>query len=298
MLSVIFVGCCVLFLAAYKFYGGWMEQRLDVMDERLTPAHTMRDGVDYEPGADAVVFGHHFSSIAGAGPIVGPIAAALVFGWGPALAWIVLGVIFVGGVQDYTSMIASIRNRGKSLAQIGRDAMGGVTYRLFLLFILLVLLYVIMVFLDITAATFAPQTLARGRRRRRRRRRAGWWRRLRCFIFCWRRCSGGWCIGEDVAEEGYAVGGAAGVRGDLAGEGVPAFTVADSFVLGEDKYFWSLILLVYCVVASVLPVWALLAEGLLSSFLLYACAGRGGGADVGVVHGGDGDCLAGLDYGA
>ena len=162
MLSAMFLGCCVLFFAAYKIYGGWMERKLDAMDERLTPAHTMYDGVDYSPAPDAVVFGHHFSSIAGAGPIVGPIAAALVFGWGPALAWIVVGAIFIGGVQDYTAMMASLRNRGQSLAQIGRRAMGPFTYRLFLLFILLVLMYVIMVFLDLTAATFAPLTLGRG----------------------------------------------------------------------------------------------------------------------------------------
>ena len=162
MLSAMFLGCCVLFFAAYKIYGGWMERKLDAMDERLTPAHTMYDGVDYSPAADAVVFGHHFSSIAGAGPIVGPTTAALVFGWGPALIWIVLGVIFVGGVQDYTSMMASLRNKGQSLAQIGRNTMGPLTYWLFLLFILLVLLYVIMVFLEMTAATFAPVTLGRG----------------------------------------------------------------------------------------------------------------------------------------
>ena len=120
MLSIIFLSSCILFFVVYKVYGGWMERRLDGMDERLTPAHTMRDGVDYEPAPDAVVFGHHFSSIAGAGPIVGPIAAGMVFGWGPALIWIVLGSIFIGGVQDYTSMMASLRNKGKSLAQIGQ----------------------------------------------------------------------------------------------------------------------------------------------------------------------------------
>ena len=162
MLSAIFLGCFALFVLVYKAYGGWMERQLDAMDERLTPAHTRRDGVDYEPAHDGIVFGHHFSSIAGAGPIVGPIAAALVFGWGPALLWIVLGVTFIGGVQDYTAMMASLRNKGSSLAQIGRNAMGPLTYRLFLLFILLVLVYVIIVFLDMTAATFAPTTAAWG----------------------------------------------------------------------------------------------------------------------------------------
>ena len=273
MLSAIFLGCCALFFAVYKIYGGWMERRLDAMDERLTPAHTLRDGVDYEPAPDAVVFGHHFSSIAGAGPIVGPITAALVFGWGPALVWIVLGAIFIGGVQDYTSMMASLRNKGQSLAQIGKQAMGPLTYRLFLLFILLVLLYVIMVFLDMTAATFAPLTLGRGAADPDVARVGGVVATASVFyvllaalfghaLYLWklplRKATlitvplvfGGLWLGQVLP---------------LAPSVVPAF-------LGSDKYFWSLALLIYCLAASVLPVWALLQpRDYLSSFLLYAC---------------------------
>ena len=273
MLSLIFLGCCALFAAAYKIYGGWMERHLDVMDERLTPAHTMRDGVDYEPMPNAVVFGHHFSSIAGVGPIVGPIAAAMAFGWVPALIWILLGTIFIGGVQDYTSMIASLRNKGCSLAQIGRKAMGPLTYWLFMLFILLVLIYVIIVFLDMAAATLAPTT-------------AGWGevdspdgriggvvatatlfyillavvfgRMLNQWRMSLRRATllalplvfGGLWLGDLLP---------------MAPSIVPAF-------LGSDKYFWSLLLLVYSFAASVLPVGALLQpRDYLSSFLLYAC---------------------------
>ena len=273
MLSLMFLGCCALFFAAYKIYGGWMERKLDAMDERLTPAHTLYDGVDYSPAPDAVVFGHHFSSIAGAGPIVGPIAAALVFGWGPALAWIVVGAIFIGGVQDYTAMMASLRNKGESLAQIGRQAMGPLTYRLFLLFILLVLLYVIMVFLDMTAATFAPLTLGRGAADPDVARVGGVVATASVFyvllaalfghaLYLWklplRKATlitvplvfGGLWLGQMLP---------------LAPSVVPAF-------LGSDKYFWSLALLVYCLAASVLPVWALLQpRDYLSSFLLYAC---------------------------
>lgn len=272
MLSIIFLGCCALFWATYKGYGGWMERRLDVMDERRTPAHTLRDGVDYEPAHDGVVFGHHFSSIAGAGPIVGPITAALAFGWGPALLWIVLGVILIGGVQDYTSMIASLRNKGQSLAQIGRQSMGPLTYRVFLLFMLLVLSYVIIVFLDMTAASFAPVTAALG----------------------------------DAATPAAHLGGAvatasiyyillAAVFGALRRRGLSLrrgtlimlplvfvglwlghlFPCLPSYVpalLGSDKYFWTLILLGYSLLASVLPVWALLQpRDYISSFLLYAC---------------------------
>ena len=273
MLSAIFLGCCGLFFAAYKIYGGWMERRLDAMDERLTPAHTMYDGVDYSPGADPVVFGHHFSSIAGAGPIVGPITAALLFGWGPALLWIVLGVIFVGGVQDYTALMASVRNKGQSLAQIGRSAMGPFTYRLFLLFILLVLLYVIIVFLDLTAATFAPLTLAAGGAETDVSRVGGVVATASVFyillaaifghmLYMWKMpLRKATLLAVPLVFGGIWLG----MKFPLSASMVPAF-------LGSDKYFWSLGLLIYCLAASVLPVWALLQpRDYLSSFLLYAC---------------------------
>lgn len=272
MLSLMFLGCCVVFVAAYKLYGGWMERKLDVMDERRTPAHTLRDGVDYEPSPDALVFGHHFSSIAGAGPIVGPIAAALLFGWGPVLIWIVLGVILVGGVQDYTSMVASLRHKGQSLAQIGRQAMGPLTYRLFLLFILLVLLYVIMVFLDITAGTFAPVTLAAGDPVPDAGTRGGIVASASIFyialaaVFGWMTRRKGmplkratW-IALPMVFGGLALGHLYPLTPDM----IPAF-------LGSDKYSWTLLLLGYSLVASVLPVWALLQpRDYLSAFLLYA----------------------------
>lgn len=273
MLSLMFLGCCALFFAAYKVYGGWMERKLDAMDERLTPAHTLRDGVDYEPGPDAVVFGHHFSSIAGAGPIVGPIAAALLFGWGPALVWIVLGVIFVGGVQDYTSMMASLRNKGQSLAQIGRTTMGPLTYRLFLLFILLVLIYVIIVFLDMTAATFAPATLARGDAVPDGARVGGVVATASVFYILlavfFGRMLNRWRVSLRRAT---LVALPLVFAGLWLGQVLPLSPAVVPAVLGSDKYFWSLVLMVYCLAASILPVNALLQpRDYLSSFLLYAC---------------------------
>ncbi len=273
MLGILFLGCCAILFGVYKVYGGWMERQLDAMDERLTPAHTQRDGVDYEPAADAVVFGHHFSSIAGAGPIVGPITAALLFGWGPALAWIMLGVIFIGGVQDYTAMMASLRNRGQSLAQIGRRAMGPFTYRLFLLFILLVLMYVIMVFLDLTAATFAPLTLGRGGPETEESLVGGVVATASVFYILLAAVFGHmlylWKLPlrkATLLAVPLVFGGLwLGMQLPLSPSVVPAF-------LGSDKYFWSAGLLVYCLAASVLPVWALLQpRDYLSSFLLYAC---------------------------
>ena len=271
MLGLLFAGACVVFGVAYKVYGGWISRALGIDDARPTPAVSERDGVDYEPGADAVVFGHHFSSIAGAGPIVGPITAAFAFGWLPAYLWILLGAVFIGGVQDFTTMVASIRPKGESLAEIGKRAMGPFTYRLFLLFILLVLIYVIIVFLDMTAATFAPGGSAEDQATggavamasvlyiavavlfsvARRYLRLPLW--LATVVFVPMVFLGLW----------------AGMQWPLAESMVPAF-------LGKAKYFWSAILLAYCLAASVLPVWVLLQpRDYLSSFLLYACLGAG-----------------------
>lgn len=273
MLSAMFLGCCALFFIAYKVYGGWMERRVDAMDERLTPAHTMYDGVDYSPASDAVVFGHHFSSIAGAGPIVGPITAALLFGWAPALVWIVLGVIFVGGVQDYTAMMASLRNKGQSLAQIGKNAMGPLTYRMFLLFILLVLLYVIIVFLDLTAATFAPLTLDWGGQETGESRIGGVVATASTFYILLAAMFGRLLYRHKMPLRWATLLALPLVFGGIwLGMQLPLSPSVVPAVLGSDKYFWSLALLVYCLAASVLPVWALLQpRDYLSSFLLYAC---------------------------
>ncbi len=273
MLSVIFLSCCILFFVVYKVYGGWMEQRLDGMDERLTPAHTMRDGVDYEPAPDAVVFGHHFSSIAGAGPIVGPIAAGMVFGWGPALIWIVLGSIFIGGVQDYTSMMASLRNKGKSLAQIGQKTMGPLTYWLFLLFILLVLIYVIIVFLDMAAATLAPMTVGWGETDPPEARIGGVVATATVFYILlalvFGRMMNQWRVSLRKAT---ALALPLVFAGLFLGNFLPLSPSLIPSFLGSDKYFWSLLLLGYSLAASVLPVGALLQpRDYLSSFLLYTC---------------------------
>ena len=126
----------------------------DVDDSRPTPSHTDYDGIDRVPAHPAVLFGHHFSSIAGAGPIVGPIVAALAFGWAFPLAWVLLGAIFIGGVHDFSALIASVRNRARSVADIARESLSPLAYRLLMLFMWLALVYVLTVFTDLTATTF------------------------------------------------------------------------------------------------------------------------------------------------
>lgn len=155
---IIVLAAVVLLLAGYRFYGRWLSRQWGIDPERKTPAQTMEDGMDYVPAKPAVVMGHHFSSIAGAGPINGPILAS-VFGWVPVLLWCVLGGIFAGGLQDFGALFASIRNDGKSLGEIISKSMGKRAKQLFILFCLLVTILVVASFVNVVAGTFftAPE---------------------------------------------------------------------------------------------------------------------------------------------
>jgi len=155
MFAFIILSTIVFAALGYRFYGTFLSNRCGIDDSRKTPAHEMKDGVDYVPTRASVLFGHHFSSIAGTGPIVGPIFAGLYFGWGPAWMWIIVGSIFIGGIHDFGSALMSVRNCGKSIADTSCQLVGARTGKLFILFVLIALVYVIIVFLDITADTFA-----------------------------------------------------------------------------------------------------------------------------------------------
>jgi len=157
MLSFVLLSSVLIFFIAYRYYGNFLTKKCVLDDSRETPALSNEDGVDYAPARASVLFGHHFSSIAGAGPIVGPILAATYFGWGPTWVWILIGAIFVGGVHDFGSAFMSLRNSGRSIADVLKGLVGGRAGKLFLIFVLLALVYVIIVFLDLTANTFATQ---------------------------------------------------------------------------------------------------------------------------------------------
>ena len=149
---VIIVGA-VIFLIASGTYAKRIEKAWGIDGDRPTPAHTLEDGVDYVAAKPVVLMGHHFSSIAGAGPINGPILAS-VFGWLPVFLWCVIGGIFFGGLQDFGSLVASLRHEGKSLGEIISDTMGKTAQRLFIAFALLVLILVIASFVNVVAGTF------------------------------------------------------------------------------------------------------------------------------------------------
>ena len=137
----------------YIFYGRWLAKTWGIDPNAKTPAYELRDGVDYEPADTAVVFGHQFASIAGAGPINGPIQAA-VFGWVPVLLWILIGGVFFGAVQDFSAMYASVKNKGRTIGYIIEEYIGKLGKKLFLLFCWLFCILVVAAFADVVAGTF------------------------------------------------------------------------------------------------------------------------------------------------
>jgi carbon starvation protein len=152
-LAAIVVVAVIILGLAYRLYGRWVARMLGVDDNRPTPAHTQRDNIDYMPAKTPVLFGHHFASIAGAGPIVGPVIA-VSFGWIPALLWIIFGAIFFGAVHDLGSIVASLRHQGKSIGAVIERYIGRGGKALFLIFAFATMILVIAVFMDIVARTF------------------------------------------------------------------------------------------------------------------------------------------------
>jgi carbon starvation protein len=151
LLAAVSVG---VLAAAYRLYGGWLRRSLlRVQDDESTPANALRDDVDFVPTRRAVLFGHHFSSIAGLGPILGP-AIAVIWGWVPAVLWILFGSIFIGGVHDFAALVLSMRNRGRSLGDIARDVVSPRARLLFLVVIFFLLSLAMGVFTLIIATLF------------------------------------------------------------------------------------------------------------------------------------------------
>lgn len=138
---------------AYLLYGRYLEKKWGIDPKAKTPAFEMEDGVDYVPADTNVVFGHQFASIAGAGPINGPIQAAM-FGWLPVLLWILIGGVFFGAVQDFAAMYASVKNKGRTIGYIIEEYIGKLGKKLFLLFCWLFCILVVAAFADVVAGTF------------------------------------------------------------------------------------------------------------------------------------------------
>ena len=149
---ILIIGLAIL-VCGYIFYGGWLAKQWGVQDTTKTPSHELEDGVDYCPAKAPVLMGHHFSSIAGAGPINGPIQAA-VFGWVPVLLWVLIGGIFFGGVHDFGALFASVRHKGQSIGEVISTNIGSRAKKLFNVFAYLTLVLVVAAFASIVANTF------------------------------------------------------------------------------------------------------------------------------------------------
>ncbi|WP_373494449.1 carbon starvation protein A [Aquiflexum sp.] len=248
-LIALLVVSAIILITAYFTYGKYVYKKFGLDDSRKAPSHTYSDGIDYVPSKPIVVLGHHFASIAGAGPIVGPIIA-VTFGWIPAVIWILVGGIFFGAVHDLGSMAASLRNQGKSIGVIIEKNIGRKGKQLFIVFSFSTLILVIGVFADIIAKTFV---------------------------------SNPGVASASIFFIGLAV--AFGLINKMVGNNKQAFLIITilgvvlmyyfvylgmqlPFVL--DYQFWIYILLGYAFIASVTPVSMLLQpRDYLNSFLLY-----------------------------
>ncbi|KAF5433949.1 carbon starvation protein, partial [Candidatus Methanophagaceae archaeon] len=156
--TLILIAGLLWFFLIYRFYVKRIDKKVIKPDDtRRTPAHVLNDGIDYVPSPKPLLFGHHFSSIAGAGPIVGPILAYALFGWGAALLWILLGTAFIGIIHDYFSLMVSTRNRGISITEISGQVISPTAKWMFSIFVWLSLVLIVAVFSVITAKTLAEK---------------------------------------------------------------------------------------------------------------------------------------------
>ena len=267
MSALVILLCAVVLLAlGYIFYGSWLAKQWGVDPNRETPAHTSYDGKDFVPANPAVLMGHHFSSIAGAGPINGPILAS-VFGWVPVFLWCVLGGIFFGGMHDFGALFASVRHNGGSIGQVIKDSMGVKAQRLFIIFALAVLILVIASFTAVVAGTFASwnpeggnSVISTGANAFNA---ANGSTAMTSMLFIVIAAIFGFFVYRKNAKVGPAT-----VIGII---GIIAIVVIGQYLnLNASRTFWVLFIAVYVTVASLLPVWILLQpRDYLSSFLLY-----------------------------
>lgn len=264
-LSILLVSTAFL-AAGYFLYSRIVALILGVDAKRPTPAHTMRDGVDYVPAHPAVLFGHHFATIAGAGPIVGPVLAAK-FGWASVLAWVLLGCVFIGAAHDMIALFLSVRHGGRSIGTVIGDILGPRGRSLFLLFSWSALILVVGEFTRLVAATFtANPGIATA-----------------SLLFIAEAVAFGVCVNRfkvgvlaaslvfvPLMFASVWIGGMIplNVAGMLEGRvSDPAQTA---------RVIWTLAILAYCYLASTLPVWILLQpRDYLNSYLLYAMMALG-----------------------
>ncbi|MFL6244458.1 MAG: carbon starvation protein A [Thermoanaerobaculia bacterium] len=276
-LTLIAVSFLALIALAYRLYGAWIGRLVGLDPAAVTPAHEKEDGVDFVPTKPFYLFGQHFAAIAAAGPIAGPIIAVQEWGWVPCLLWIGLGVVLIGAVHDFMALAASVRHGARSIADITREHLGPKAGVAMMAFIWLALVYVIVAFVDITAASFVTGN-------------------------------------EELAgvPTAFHPGGAVAAASIfylllavLMGfiqrfVNPPLWLLTIIFVPATfatvwvgtkfstyfvlDAKWWAVLILAYCCVASMVPVWSLLQpRGYLGGFILYVALALG---VVGIFFGG------------
>ena len=252
----------VVLVCGYMFYGKWLAKSWGIDPSKPTPAIEMADGVDYVAAPPYVVLGHHFSSIAGAGPINGPIQAA-VFGWVPVLLWVIIGGIFFGGVHDFGALFASIRHKGQSIGEVINATMGRTAKRLFIIFSYLTLLLVVAAFASIVANTFGATT-SDGVLREGAALDANLSTAMISILFIVLAMLFGFLVYRRNVPVGPAT--AIGIVGIVA----IVFIGLNFHPVSLSYNAWMWILGLYILIASVTPVWILLQpRDYLSSYLLY-----------------------------
>jgi carbon starvation protein len=237
----------IFYAIAYRIYGSFVSRKLKINADTETPSHKLYDGVDYVPAKSPVLLGHHFASIAGAGPIVGPVIAA-GFGWIPVYLWVLFGAVFIGGIHDFTTIVASIRHNSKSIGFIIEKYIGISGKKLFLLFAWATLVLVIAVFTIIVADTFTSIPAAG----------------TSSILFMLLAILFGLSIYKFKVPLWLA---------SIVGVVLLFFCIplGSMFPLYLTKLTWQLILFGYIFIASVTPVWILLQpRDYLNSYFLYS----------------------------
>ena len=264
---MIAIGSFFGFIVAYNTYGRWLARKIFDLDPNAdVPSKQLQDGVDYCPSKKSLVFGHHFTSIAGTGPIVGP-AIAVFWGWMPALIWVVFGSIFIGAVHDFGALVVSMRNRGQTIGEVAGRIISPRTKILFLLVLFFALTVVLAIFGLVIAGIFKgyPESVL------------GVWISLPIAIF----------IGMQIRKGAtnllpMSIGALAIIYAAIY---IGTYHLPIVLDVGNPIMVWTIILLAYCAIASVLPVWLLLqprdyvnshqlflALGLLVVGMIVACA--------------------------
>jgi len=260
-LTLIAIAFIAWLFFAYFGYGSWIAKQFRLDPKTPTPANTMNDGVDFVPTKPFYLFGQHFSAISAAGPIAGPILACQQFGWLPSMLWIALGVVLIGAVHDFSALTSSVRHGAQSIAEITKDKLGRNAGRAMLGFIWISIIYVVTAFTDLTAGTFVSGT-------------------------------------EELGSVSFNAGGAVAMAATLYLSlsiilglvnrflDPPLWLTSIIFVptafilayLGKEfstillfsHHTWAIIILIYCVLGSIAPVWLLLQpRGYLGGFILY-----------------------------